>query len=805
MFDSNGNTIRLANKPFAIGGEAEVFDVIGQPDLVAKLYKQPRTNDHALKLRAMTALTNNDLLKIAAWPLETLHEGNGSSIAGILMPRIKDYREIHHLYSVAQRKKDYPEADWGFLLHTARNCAIAFEAIHRYGHVIGDVNQKNVMVSPKGIVAFVDCDSFQIRLGSKMFRCHVGVPEYTPPELQGHNYASFDREPNHDLFGLAVLIFHLLMMGRHPYSGVPVGNRDIAMEQAIQAGYYAYSRNVNALRPPPKVPPLSMLDPGILDLFEKAFRAPGQSALIRPTAQQWRTTLDSAMNQLARCKNDTKHVYLRTAGQCPWCHLIATDRLMFFIPAALANVAAFILPDVDALQQYFLQLKREFESLLSKSFTTLNYPTQQISFPAGLRPLVSRPAQIPFPPAPAKPSKPESPSTKPLEDLKQEYLRKQSEIIQPTKPKMPIKPTMPPSDPWLEILTFIFTCVGLMICCFSLKYGVLSTFFFGFWFLIQHTSRLASQENQIRQLNRAYEIDCDMLNAEYKYELALYHHACKVLEEEYENKCRILYKQNYEQEIANEKSYLAACSVLEENHHKECLRVFNKNTEIQAEYDKSNKPWLDEEQKWKKARSSSEQELTRLKLDYESLQSAAKHKYNVMELTIKTRLSNMRSVLTEYKAELSAAESNSRELQFESYLDQFLIRDAGIKGITNQRVLSLESFGIETAKDVVMLNYQKVPGIGPVLTERLIEWRDTISQRFRPTSTLPASERARINARFAPALMPIQQLIVSQFDEMNNLKKDHDQKLREIVNKSTLAAQNRATAQAHLDALYNLR
>ena len=172
-----------------------VFDVVGRPDLVAKLYSKPQSKERCDKLRAMAKLCSPDLLKIAAWPTATLSNGNPAAVDGILMPRIVDHKEIHHLYSVAQRKKDFPEADWGFLLHTARNCAIAFEAVHQHGHVVGDVNQKNVMVSKKGIVALVDCDSFQVAEGSRIFRCGVGVPEYTPPELHGKNFASLDRPP----------------------------------------------------------------------------------------------------------------------------------------------------------------------------------------------------------------------------------------------------------------------------------------------------------------------------------------------------------------------------------------------------------------------------------------------------------------------------------------------------------------------------------------------------------------------------------------------------------------------------------
>ena len=321
------------SKPFAVGGEGAVFDVLGSPDLVAKLYNKPQSKERCDKLRAMAKLCSPDLLKIAAWPTATLSNGNAAAIDGILMPGSSGYLEIHHLYSVAQRKKDFPEADWGFLLHTARNCAIAFEAVHAHGHVVGDVNQKNVMVSKKGIVAFVDCDSFQVAEGARIFRCGVGVPEYTPPELHGKNFASLDRTANHDLFGLAVLVFHLLMMGRHPFSGVPLVNADIPIEKAIQDGLYAYTRNTATarLKPPPHVPPATMLDPSTLDLFERAFGTPR-----RPTATEWRSSLDSAMKQLLRCKNDPKHSYLAAAGKCPWCELIAVARLMFFLPGKAA-------------------------------------------------------------------------------------------------------------------------------------------------------------------------------------------------------------------------------------------------------------------------------------------------------------------------------------------------------------------------------------------------------------------------------------------------------------------------------------
>jgi DNA-binding helix-hairpin-helix protein with protein kinase domain len=76
----------LHPKPFAIGGEGAVFDVVGRHELVAKVYNRPQSNERCDKLKAMAALCNDDLLKIAAWPTETLHDGSASRVDGILMP-----------------------------------------------------------------------------------------------------------------------------------------------------------------------------------------------------------------------------------------------------------------------------------------------------------------------------------------------------------------------------------------------------------------------------------------------------------------------------------------------------------------------------------------------------------------------------------------------------------------------------------------------------------------------------------------------------------------------------------------------
>ena len=85
--------------------------------------------------------------------------------------------------------------------------------------MIGDINQSSILVSNGATVALIDSDSFQVTDGSETFLCRVGVPEYTPPELQGAQLSKVERTPNHDAFGLAIVVFSAPLHGSSPLRG----------------------------------------------------------------------------------------------------------------------------------------------------------------------------------------------------------------------------------------------------------------------------------------------------------------------------------------------------------------------------------------------------------------------------------------------------------------------------------------------------------------------------------------------------------------------------------------------------------
>ncbi len=310
------------------GGEGRIYEVQGRPDLVVKVYHAPLSATKAAKMRAMIARRPPAVERYAAWPLRLLKDANGAAGA-VVMPRITGGRDIHLLYSPRARRQHFPQADWSFLILTAQNVAAAFANVHAAGCVIGDVNHGSVLVKDDAQVALIDCDSFQIRADGRLYACDVAVPTFTPPELQGRMLSDVERSPDHDAFGLAVLIFHLLFMGRHPFAGRPANTADVPIEQAIREHRFAFSRDRARVRlePPPHTLPLEAASPEIAALFEHAFGPHGA----RPTPLDWHGALDRLRGRLQRCALEPAHAFLTTLTACPWCRIETQSGARLFL------------------------------------------------------------------------------------------------------------------------------------------------------------------------------------------------------------------------------------------------------------------------------------------------------------------------------------------------------------------------------------------------------------------------------------------------------------------------------------------
>ena len=351
LFDIHRKPIQLL-KEIGRGGEGAVYEIQGHDSIVAKIYFKCPDPEKAEKVITMTKLGNDRLTKLATWPLFSIHNSSGQ-LVGFTMPKLVNYKPIFELYSPKLRLQEFPQADWRFLIHAAGNVARAFACIHESGHVIGDVNHGNLVVSPDATVRLIDTDSFQIHSNGKYCFCEVGVGTHQPPEMQHRStYHNLVRTPNHDNFGLAVLIFQLLCLARHPFSGRFLGQGDMPIEKAISEFRFAYASNttITKMAAPPAALSLQDLTPQISSFFEIAFSQIGTTNSSRPTAKAWVAALEALSKQLKNCHSNSAHYHLITLSQCPWCAIEEQSGSILF-PLVIQSISQKILDIKDIWSQ----------------------------------------------------------------------------------------------------------------------------------------------------------------------------------------------------------------------------------------------------------------------------------------------------------------------------------------------------------------------------------------------------------------------------------------------------------------------
>ncbi len=358
IFQGLHNERYVTGRELGRGGEGAVYELQNHSGFVLKIYNEPLTPEKISKLKQMVLMRSVAIEAYSAWPVDLAHNDKGI-VCGFVMKKLTGYVPLHMIFSPMDRKKLFPDKGYNFLVHVARNLATAFFKLHAAGLVVGDVNEGNILISSSGLVAFIDCDSFQVKGNSNYFFCEVGVPRYTPPELlKEGSFENIVRTINTDSFSLAVLIFQLLFLGRHPFAGRNKLSADFDEETAIRKREFAYSleNKKRKLSPPKDSFNITNLSEQMIALFHQAFE---QDA--RPSPSDWINALDTQLAEMVTCNESRLHTYPAKMIECPWCHFKKNRGILYFFDDSYLQ-AVTVLSDMESFVNGFhlekLELKK---------------------------------------------------------------------------------------------------------------------------------------------------------------------------------------------------------------------------------------------------------------------------------------------------------------------------------------------------------------------------------------------------------------------------------------------------------------
>ena len=117
-----------------------------------------------------------------------------------------------------------------------------------------------------------------------------------------------------------------------------------------------------------------------------------------------------------------------------------------------------------------------------------------------------------------------------------------------------------------------------------------------------------------------------------------------------------------------------------------------------------------------------ERQWQNIETQWESLKSDTNYS------SIYQRLQNS---YTEYKNLPNHYQSERKSILLKVYLERYFIEEAGIQNIGKKRALTLASYGIETAADISYDRIFSIPTFGRVLTQNLVDWRNSLEIRFQ--------------------------------------------------------------------------
>lgn len=329
-------TITTETEPLGTGGEGSVYPLtnitnttLGTANsLVAKIYHPDEQKRPTREAKCQAMLASVPKTDSIIWNLGNLYTPDGK-FAGYLMRRLHmdTYRTFMEVAHTRQRRQKFP--NWSILhsLLMARNLAVAIDAVHTAGHIVGDINESNVLVANDATVRIIDADSAQITYNNQTYPCTVGKPEFTAPEISKGSYSDPKnrRTPATDAYAFTIMLFNALMGRAHPTQNTHDGPQKEVTELIQNNIYPTFTKLPPGYSKDPKLE-YEAIPPTIHTLIKQGLNPNPHK---RPTFNHIIKTFDTLLTtdhngkytNLHHCKNSNLHWWEKTptTPTCPLC------------------------------------------------------------------------------------------------------------------------------------------------------------------------------------------------------------------------------------------------------------------------------------------------------------------------------------------------------------------------------------------------------------------------------------------------------------------------------------------------------
>jgi hypothetical protein len=618
-----------------------------------------------------------------------------------------------------------------------------------------------------------------VKANGKVFVCEVGVAHYTPPELQRKPLRGLVRTENHDRFGLAVLIYQLLFVGRHPYAGVYGGPGDPSFEEMIADFRFAQGPEAHRwhMKPPPYTPTFDDIPSEIGDLFRRAFER-GSEAGNRPAAAQWHTALHRLEQNVVKCRTDQGHLYWNGAASCIWCRLGANGGPEYFFGVA-GDLASFTV-DEAKLKEVLTRLEatRRIDFKYSRDNFSSRTPRSPAAIPASIADLRERLQNARRGAAKRVHNDEENAQrqhgiwnareTQARDSIKSETIELERKLDGELKQAQDaVNQQYRQIRKW-EITLAVIALLGVASIPFLSFIGIGIAAVFGIWFAVQKT--------RFR------------MTPDYRRFLAIRRRKTQV-----RNDAKKRFKA-VQQEIESEREEFArSCR---KRRRKEEAHVET----AQKEYERAA---ADEVKKRRNAFRNAEQRLTDSEKKWAAIANEYSKEYQKTKTVVAGRVPECRVLSSQYEGELKRLSGSAEATARLRHLRLYSIADAEIPKIGAGRKQVLASYTVYTAADVDEARIRRIAGFGNVLTGNLLTWKQDVLRQFRfnPTTAVSSTELRSLIAKFRNRQQQILSEIEQQTNRFTSLGSTYEGLLNKVVPEIRQALADYEQAEADLSVL----